>query len=191
MQNEMSAGTQRLRRRIAKHSKIVQPSIAVRLRRFQSCGRIFLPLGGPLCTMTDTTLRSLEQAREDPTAANLTDRPRAAFSVVDEILRWLASGGDPARETVLRVLAIPERTLARRKASGDLREDETDRIVRLLRLKGQVERMFHGDSARAARWMTSRSPALGGHTPLEAAATERGALRVTSLVGQTMHGVVS
>lgn len=144
--------------------------------------------------MADTTLRSLDQARayiDDPTPANLTERPTAAFSVLDQILEWLASGGDSARATVLRVLAIPERTLARRKASGGLREDETDRILRLLRLKGQVERMFHGDSARAARWMTSRSPALGGHTPLAAAATERGASRVTDLVGQTMHGVVS
>lgn len=144
--------------------------------------------------MVDTTLRSLDEARayiEDPTPANLTERPTAAFSVLDEILRWLDSGGDSARDTVLQVLAIPERTLARRKAAGDLRQDETDRIIRLLRLKGQVESMFHGDSARAARWMTSRSPALGGHTPLEAAATERGASRVTSLVGQTMHGIVS
>jgi putative toxin-antitoxin system antitoxin component (TIGR02293 family) len=144
--------------------------------------------------MADTVLRSLDQARayiDDPTPANLTERPTAAFAVLDQILEWLASGGDSARETVLRVLAMPERTLARRKASGGLEEDETDRILRLLRLKGQVERMFHGNSARAARWMTTPSPALGGHTPLEAAATERGTLRVTNLVGQTMHGVVS
>ena len=144
--------------------------------------------------MAETTLRSLDQARayiDDPTPVNLIERPTAAFAVLDELLRWLAAGGDSARQTVLRVLAIPERTLARRKASRALREDETDRILRLLRLKGQVERMFHGDSARAARWMISPSPALGGHTPLEAAATERGTLRVTDLVGQTMHGVVS
>ena len=144
--------------------------------------------------MTDTTLRSLDQARayiDDPTPANLTERPTAAFSVLDEILEWLASGGESARETVLKVLAIPERTLARRKAAGGLHEDETDRILRLLRLKGQVERMFHGDSARATRWIISPSRALGGHTPLEAAATERGTLRVTDLIGQTMHGVVS
>jgi len=144
--------------------------------------------------MAEITLRSLDQARayiDDATSDNLTERPTAAFSVLDEILEWLGSGGDSARETVLKVLAIPQRTLARRKASGGLREDETDRILRLLRLKGQVERMFHGDTARAARWMTSPSRALGGHTPLEAAATERGAVRVTDLVGQTMHGVVS
>ena len=144
--------------------------------------------------MVDTTLRSLDQARayiDDPTPVNLTERPTAAFSVLDEIMEWLAGSGDSAGKTVLRVLAIPERTLARRKASGALREDETDRILRLLRLKGQIERMFHGDSSRAARWMTSPSRALGGHTPLEAAATERGVLRVTDLIGQTMHGVVS
>ena len=144
--------------------------------------------------MVDITLRSLDQARayiDDPTSANLTERPTAAFSVLDEILEWLASGGESARETVLRVLAIPERTLARRKAAGGLREDETDRMLHLLRLKGQVERMLHGDSARASQWITSPNRALGGHTPLEAATTERGTLRITDLIGQTMHCVVS
>lgn len=144
--------------------------------------------------MADTTLRSLDQAHafiDDPTPAHLTERPTAAFALLDEILQWLAPGGNAARESALRVLAIPERTLARRKASGTLKEEETDRMLRLLRLKGQVERMFHGNSARAARWMTSPSRALGGHTPLAAAATERGAARVAELIGQTMHGVVS
>jgi uncharacterized protein (DUF2384 family) len=63
--------------------------------------------------------------------------------------------------------------------------------MRSLIHKFEVERRFHGDSARSARWITSPSRALGGHTPLEAAATERGTLRVTDLIGQTMHGVVS
>lgn len=172
---------------------LAQPTLASLARRHCHVAECLCHLTGS-SSVADMTLRSLDQARayiDDPTPANLTKRPTAAFSVLDEILQWLASGGDSARETVLRVLAIPERTLARRKASGGLQEDETDRIVRLLRLKGHVERMFHGDSARAARWMTSPSFALGGHSPLEAAATERGALRVTNLVGQTMHGVVS
>jgi len=49
--------------------------------------------------------------------ANPTERPTAAFSALDETLEWLASGGQSARQTVLRVLAIPERTLARRKSA--------------------------------------------------------------------------
>lgn len=144
--------------------------------------------------MAEMTLRTLDEVCEyieDPTPAHLTERPRAAFAVLDELLQWAAVGGNAAQKTLLQVLAIPERTLARRKSAGEFMEDETDRIVRLLRLRAAVERMFHGNIARAARWMTSPSSALGGHTPLEAAATERGALRVSNLVGQTMHGIVS
>jgi putative toxin-antitoxin system antitoxin component (TIGR02293 family) len=157
--------------------------------RIRQCHR--LQVGLLATTIQPARRASRAQVGSRPLAHNLTERPTAAFSVLDEILEWLAPGGESARKTVLKVLAIPERTLARRKAAGGLREDETDRILRLLRLKGQVERMFHGDSARAARWITSPSRGLGGHTPLEAAATERGTLRVTDLIGQTMHGVVS
>ena len=71
-------------------------------------------ISGAQASRSRQRIRSLDQARayiDDPTPANLTERPTAAFSVLDEILEWLASGGDSARETVLKVLVIPERTL--------------------------------------------------------------------------------
>jgi putative toxin-antitoxin system antitoxin component (TIGR02293 family) len=144
--------------------------------------------------MTDVTFKTLKQAHayiDDPSFAHLTDRPKAVFGVIDQLIEWLSQGANVSSDMVMRVLGIPPRTLARRKAEGLILEDETDRIVRFLRIKGEVERMFHGKSASAARWMTTPKRALGGVTPLAAVATERGALRVSNLIGQTMHGVVS
>ena len=144
--------------------------------------------------MTDVTFKTLQQGHDyidDPSFAHLTDKPKAAFAVIDQLIEWLSQDSNVTGDVVLRVLGIPARTLARRKAEGLILEDETERIVRFLRVKGEVERMFHGKSASAARWMTTPKRALGGVTPLEAVATERGTLRVSNLIGQTMHGVVS
>jgi len=144
--------------------------------------------------MTDFTFKTLQQAHDyldDPSPAHLTDKPRASFAVIDQLVEWLSQGSSVSRDVVLRVLGIPVRTLARRKAEGLILEDETDRIMRILRVKGEVTRMFHDKPESAARWMTTPKRALGGITPLEAIATERGALQVSNLIGQTMHGVVS
>jgi len=144
--------------------------------------------------MTAVTFHNLQEIHEyidDPMPVHLTDRPKASFAVVAELMDWLSEGGNVSSEMIMEVLGIPMRTLARRKAQGLILEDETDRIVRLLRIKGEVERMFHGNSQSAARWMTTPKRALGGITPLQAVATERGVSRVSNLIGQTMHGVVS
>lgn len=144
--------------------------------------------------MTQFTFKTLQQAHDyidDPSAAHLTDKPKAAFTLIEQLVEWLSQGTDVTSDLVLRVLGIPMRTLARRKAEGLILEDETDRVMRVLRIKGEVERMFHGKSQSAARWMTTPKRALGGITPLEATATERGSLRVSGLIGQTMHGIVS
>jgi len=77
------------------------------------------------------------------------------------------------------------------KPQGVLSEDETERVVRLLRIMGEVERMYNGKSENAARWMTTPKRALGNIAPLNAVVSERGASRVSHLIAQTMHGVVS
>jgi len=144
--------------------------------------------------MTDFTFKTLQQAHDyldDPSPTHLTDKPRASFAVIDQLVEWLSQDSAVTRDVVLRVLGIAVRTLARRKAEGLILEDETDRVMRIVRIKGEVTRMFHDKQESAARWMTTPKRALGGITPLEATATERGALQVSNLIGQTMHGVVS
>ncbi len=86
-------------------------------------------------------------------------------------------------------IAIPERTLARRKESGRLEPDESDRLVRASRVVARAIALFDGDAERARGWLTSSLHALGGRTPLEFATTDVGAIEVEHLVGRLEHGI--
>jgi putative toxin-antitoxin system antitoxin component (TIGR02293 family) len=89
------------------------------------------------------------------------------------------------------VLGIPERTLARRKVSGKLKPNESERLVRVMRIFEQSVELFEGDSAAAVQWLTSPHRALAGETPMNYARTELGAREVENLIGRLEHGVFS
>jgi putative toxin-antitoxin system antitoxin component (TIGR02293 family) len=88
-----------------------------------------------------------------------------------------------------RWLSIPERTFARRKKSGLLDAAEAERLLRLVRLKAQAGRILGGGDDRATRWLATANKALGGLSPVEAAATEQGATAVGNLLLQLQDGV--
>lgn len=84
---------------------------------------------------------------------------------------------------------IPARTLLRRKETGRLRSDESDRLLRVSRLLERAIELFEGDAAAARNWLASPAKALAGHAPLDFARTEAGAREVESLIGRLEHGV--
>ena len=90
-----------------------------------------------------------------------------------------------------KALSIRPRTLARRKASGTLQADESDRLVRLALLFEEAIWLFEGDEVQAARWFTSPQRALGGAPPLAYADTEPGVLEVYELLGRIEYGILS
>ena len=96
-------------------------------------------------------------------------------------------------ELPYRVLAeaagIPERTLARRKESGRLEPDESDRLARLSRVVARAIELFEGHVDDAREWLTNPVTALGGRTPLELASTDAGAIEVEHLIGRLEHGI--
>lgn len=85
---------------------------------------------------------------------------------------------------------IPARTLARRKESGRLASEETDRLMRLARLVGKAIELFEGDVSAARSWLETPQRALGGHKPLALADTEPGVAAIESLIGRLEHGIV-
>lgn len=92
---------------------------------------------------------------------------------------------------IASILAIPERTLARRKSSGRLSWEESERLLRLSAVFEDSLELFDGDAAGAIEWLTSSQRALGDQTPLAHARTEIGAREVEELVGRLEHGVFS
>jgi putative toxin-antitoxin system antitoxin component (TIGR02293 family) len=86
------------------------------------------------------------------------------------------------------IIAIPERTMARRKESGRFESDETDRLVRVSRVFARAIELFEGNAERARQWLTSPVRALGGRTPLSFASTDVGAIEVENLIGRLEYG---
>ena len=86
---------------------------------------------------------------------------------------------------------IPRRTLSRRKERGhSLTPDESDRLLRLLRVIAKAEDTFQNEE-KARRWLRKPNRALGGDVPLELLRTESGARLVKQIIGRIAHGVYS
>lgn len=94
-------------------------------------------------------------------------------------------------EQVAELIAIPRRTLARRKTDRRLNANESDRLVRAARLISRALDLFEGDRASVVEWLTESNTALGGVTPLHFARTELGAEEVEHLIGRIEYGVYS
>lgn len=87
------------------------------------------------------------------------------------------------------LIQVPSRTLLRRKSEGRLHPDESDRLMRLLRILGRALELFEGDAVGARAWLGRPLAALGGATPLHLAMTDIGAQEVDALIGRLEHGV--
>ena len=104
--------------------------------------------------------------------------------------RFLKNIDLPA-EQIADVLGIPRRTLARRKADGRLKADESEKLLRLAHVFGRALDLFHGDREAAVLWLTDINIALGGVAPLDFARTQLGAEEVSDLVGRIQYGIFS
>lgn len=90
-----------------------------------------------------------------------------------------------------KVVAIPARTLIRRKSEGRLSLEESDRLVRVSRVFAHAVDVYDGDPERAAEWMKSPIPALGGRRPIDLVWSDAGAMGVDRILGRLEHGIFS
>ena len=88
------------------------------------------------------------------------------------------------------VVNISLRTINRRQKEGNLRPDESERVLRIARLFDMARELFEDDQL-ARQWFKSPKRALDGKTPLDFAVTEPGAQEVADLLGRLKHGVFS
>ena len=85
-------------------------------------------------------------------------------------------------------LAIPERTLIRRKKESTLSTDESAKLVRVARVVQRAIEVF-GDRASALDWLKAVNRALDNVTPLSLLDTDLGAEAVLDTLGRIEHGV--
>jgi putative toxin-antitoxin system antitoxin component (TIGR02293 family) len=98
--------------------------------------------------------------------------------------------GVPLAE-IASIINLPPRTLARRKSSGRLSADESERLLRLSAVFEQAVDLFEGDQANALKWLTTPKKEIENETPLAYSRTEVGAREVEDLIGRLEHGVFS
>ena len=87
-------------------------------------------------------------------------------------------------------LAISRSTLVRRRKSGRLDAQESDRLLRYARLYARAESTL-GDAESARQWLQSPARALAYESPLHFAEIEAGAREVEHLLGRIEYGVFS
>lgn len=85
-------------------------------------------------------------------------------------------------------LAIPERTLIRRKKESTLSTDESAKLVRVARVLQRAIEVF-GDRASALDWLKTANCVLDHVTPLSLLDTDLGAEAVLDTLGCIEHGV--
>lgn len=132
-------------------------------------------------------LRMLDEMREEDGPARLQAAVRAGLPValVDEVV---AAGLVSAAE--LDRLAVSRKTLAHRRGLGRLSPEQSDRLMRLLRVIAQARETFGGID-KAARWLRRPSRPLDGAAPLDLLDTDLGAQRVGRLLGWIDHGIAA
>jgi putative toxin-antitoxin system antitoxin component (TIGR02293 family) len=95
---------------------------------------------------------------------------------------------DLSMDQLIAKLGLARATLHRRKTTGRLTTDESDKVVRFARLLGHAVHLFGGlDQAR--QWLKTPQRELGGAVPLDRAQTEDGAREVENLLDRIGYGV--
>lgn len=112
-------------------------------------------------------------------------RDGLSVSVVDDVL---TDGRLTAAE--LDRLALPRKTLAHRRTLGRLTAEQSDRLVRVLRVIEQAEHAF-GDTQKARTWLRRPTAALADHAPLDLLDTDIGTRQVENLLGRIEHGIAA
>ncbi len=115
---------------------------------------------------------------------------------VEAIRRGIPSAAVDSLTQVLEVsqaelamaLAIPLRTLARRKKDGLLNSEESAKLLRVARVIERADETFE-DIDAARDWLKSNNAALTGATPLSLLDTDIGAECVLDTLGRIEHGV--
>ena len=90
-------------------------------------------------------------------------------------------------QTAAGVLHIPPRTLARRKG-GRLEPQESERLMRLLRLVAQATDVL-GTREKALRWLEAPNRALEEAVPISLLDTDIGTQAVESVLARIEYGV--
>lgn len=128
-----------------------------------------------------TAASIIPEIGSDPVAAVRSGLPYAALEHVREHL-------EASDDLLARTLGISSRTLSRRRETGTLTTDESDRLVLLAEIVVLARQAL--DSAAAAReWLRTPHSMLGGESPLDHMDTVTGMEEVKTMLYHIEYGM--
>jgi putative toxin-antitoxin system antitoxin component (TIGR02293 family) len=141
----------------------------------------------PWASSSVTVQHLLRLRRSVQTALDLhrAIREGLAYAAIER----LAAALDTDVDEIARIVALPKRTLARRRASGVLSATESERVVRLARAYARSLDVL-GDPGKARRWLRAPNRSLGGEAPIDLVETDVGARAIDDVLGRIEHGIV-
>lgn len=94
-----------------------------------------------------------------------------------------------SKARLIDALKLVQRTITdREKRRERFSPMESERLYRVVRVRGLARKVFATDAA-AAEWLNLPDRSLGNKAPLEMLATDLGSQKVENLVKAMMHGV--
>ncbi len=87
-------------------------------------------------------------------------------------------------------VVLPRKTLSHRRKIGRLTSEQSDRLVRVVRVIAAAEETF-GSQEKASLWLRRPTQALGGDAPLELLDTTEGTKEVEDLLHRIDHGLAA
>ena len=87
-------------------------------------------------------------------------------------------------------VVLPRKTLSHRRRIGTLTPDQSDRLVRVVRIIAAAENTF-GSQDKAFRWLRRSTTALDGDAPLTLLDTNEGSRAVEHLLQRIDHGLAT
>jgi putative toxin-antitoxin system antitoxin component (TIGR02293 family) len=103
------------------------------------------------------------------------------------IARFVTASGMQLKD--LYEVVIPARTLKHRKARREpLTSDESDKLVRLIRVYDQAVRVL-GEKKKALYWLSEPKKRFENRTPIQMLRTDLGGRMVEEMLGQIYYGM--
>ena len=89
-----------------------------------------------------------------------------------------------------KMSGIPPTTFGR-SLKARFTPDQSERLVRIIRVIDRAVELFEGDKEEAQKWLKEPNRGLGWKVPAELMASETGAYEVMKLITRLEHGVYS
>lgn len=159
--------------------------------RVQEAGNAFADMSLAKCNV-----EALKASSQFDVASLLGMQPMSQFDWAQLIVRgfpveafeiFVGQSGLTKNETI-KAIGMTSRQLFRRRHSGALSGEESERLYRLARIISRVAAFF-GDIESGAAWLRKPHPVLRGFAPLELTLTEPGAQEVLRIITSVEHGI--